>query len=344
MKKFNDEILRSARQSADPLADNFIKEALSFGKEEVKALRSFIKGQSSHAEVPLLLAFEKQVFRQMPGFYDVKSSETAVRVFRTYAREIMSLLGSLSLPYCYAAADGARVLYFSDKIRNNTHQRLTDTAAFIFDVFESADFERSETLRAAILRTRLIHAFIRHGLLKSGKWDDEKWGLPVNQEDMAGTNLAFSHLIIRGLRKLNRHLSADEAIAFRKHWAVVGYFLGINEVFLVWSASEANALEEAIVRHTFKVSEEGQALTAALLTAYGEIIPAFLPTEYPAAMMRYLLGNHTADILGLPEGHWSDILVEPLKLFNYFQTERENRLEPGEKIRRLKAEIFEASY
>ena len=39
-------------------------------------------------------------------------------------------------------------------------------------------------------------------ILRSGRWDAERWGAPINQHDMAGTQLLFSLAVLEGLRTL----------------------------------------------------------------------------------------------------------------------------------------------
>ena len=113
----------------------------------------------------------------------------------------MNLLGLLSLPYCYAAADGARVLDLSERIKNKPEHRLNETADFVWDVMAPNAFKPDGKGFTSILKVRLLHAAIRFYTGKSSKWNAADWGLPVNQEDMAGTNLSFSLLVVRGLRK-----------------------------------------------------------------------------------------------------------------------------------------------
>lgn len=73
----------------------------------------------------------------------------------SYLPEILHLLGFYSLPYCYAAADGAKVLVKSEKILHNTPKRLSDTAGFVLDVLDKGAFEASGKGFVALFKTRL---------------------------------------------------------------------------------------------------------------------------------------------------------------------------------------------
>src|SRR4051812_40171120 len=107
------------------------------------------------------------------------------KVFETYALQIMYLLGVMSLPYCYAGSPGNKALYISEKMRHSPGKRLADTADFVIHVCTPGNLNHGAIGHYYIRRTRLIHAIARHHVLK-GEWNVKSFGLPINQEDMAG--------------------------------------------------------------------------------------------------------------------------------------------------------------
>ncbi len=115
-------------------------------------------------------------------------------------RLISLLLGTYSLPYCYAGANGAQVLWISERIKNNTFQRLEETGAFVFGIMQESDWHNGSNFQR-IAKIRLLHAAVRWFTLHSGRWNDA-WGYPICQEDMAATNLSFSYIAIQGLPKI----------------------------------------------------------------------------------------------------------------------------------------------
>jgi hypothetical protein len=86
-------------------------------------------------------------------------------------------------------------------------KRLEETGNFVFGVLNPKQWKSSEAgipiAMLRILKVRLMHASIRFFTLYHQTWDTKALGLPVNQEDMAGTNLAFSYIVIVGMRKNN---------------------------------------------------------------------------------------------------------------------------------------------
>lgn len=217
----------------------------------------------------------------------------------SYLPEILHLLGFYSLPYCYAAADGAKVLVKSEKILHNTPKRLSDTAEFVLDVLDKGAFEASGKGFVALFKTRLYHAATRYFILKKGDWHPEA-GQPINQEDMAGTLLSFSLIVLKGLQKLNRSINLSDKEHYLQAWALMGERLGIQKTFLPANLKEAEQLEESIRQRHFRASEEGSLLAGKLISYYLENLPAGINPAWVTSQVRYLLGADIADILKLP--------------------------------------------
>jgi hypothetical protein len=236
----------------------------------------------------------------LPYWADRKLLQNGSAFFVKHAELIMQLLGLLSLPYCYAAADGAMVLYLSQRLKSDAHKRLLDTSDFIWNVMAPNAFEAKGNGLASSLKIRFTHAFARYYTLKNGRWNDAL-GVPVNQEDMAGTNLAFSLIVIRGLRKLGRSVTYQDQHAFLHLWAVIGYLLGLDDDLIPRDGKAANQLEGAIRARQFRSSAQGQELVKSLLLYFKEVMPANVSERETIRLMRYLLGEEIAALLGLPE-------------------------------------------
>jgi hypothetical protein len=172
-----------------------------------------------------------------------------------------------------------------------------------------------EALRR-LARVRLVHAAVRWFSYHGG-WDAAAWGVPVNQEDMAGTNLSFSYVILQGLRKNGVREAVEEEEAYQHFWNVAGYLSGVPEALLPQNLREAYVLGTAIARRQFRPTDEGRALTRALLRTIEAIVPQAALRGIPAAQMRFLLGDDFADQLGIPAVPLEKRLVRlvPLRLF-----------------------------
>ncbi len=277
--------------------------------------------------------------RPNPQWYDPGRITRGQQIFKKYAMPVMSLLGGLSLPYCYAASPGNKALYLSEKMRQNPGKRLTDTADFILAVSTPGSLEKNQSGLFHINKTRIIHSVARYYLLKKGSWENQ-WGLPINQEDMAGTNLAFSYIILRGLQNSAFILSEREKEDFLFLWRYIGHQLHIHKDLLPATFAEASALERAIRHRHFKKSEEGTRLTQELIQYYQGVVP-YRDAYLIDSQIRYWLGASVADCVGLPAQPVKDRIVEFLNSFketaNFLQMNPHSYLEMLHNHQRLKA-------
>jgi hypothetical protein len=289
------------RNSSDSIADKAVLELIK--NDGHKAVYNFIATNRYNAQkidsqsFPQLAALNNSV-HQIPEWLDQKKMELASRLFEKYMPEILHTLGFLSLPYCYAASDGARVLALSKKISENPEKRLRDTATFVLELLSPDAFEQSGKGFASILNTRLIHAATRYSILKSGQWKPG-WGMPINQEDQAGTLLSFSYMVLKGLQKMQVNPSTSEQDAYLHFWAVCGLRLGIMPELIFLGKDENKALEMAIRQRHFRESEHGQFLTKVLLDYYRSQTPSIYPAQWAESQMANLLGPQVAEYLGI---------------------------------------------
>jgi hypothetical protein len=315
------------RQKQDPLADQTVKKMLAAGQGQL--LRQFVAiapqnkpmAQATFDGLSPHLDSYRAELSALPNWACPKRMQAGAAFFAKYALEIMPLLGAASLPYCYAAADGARVLLFSERLQKDVQQRLLETGRFVFEVMQKGAFQSPDSRGFVMVqKVRLLHALIRQGIAKAAEknpqlWQSE-WGAPINQEDLAGTNLDFSYLIVRGLRKMGYHIEPQQADDYLYLWAVIGQLLGIETALLVLNMAEARLLAQKIESRQFRSSPQGRQLMAVLLAHFHQNLPPFLPKGYIEALMRHLLGDKVADLLALPQANWTAFLVEKLVDFN----------------------------
>lgn len=215
------------------------------------------------------------------------------------------------MPYCYLGADGAKVLYLSERIRNDTFKRLLETGNFLKAVM-SFDTWAEQKIFVICLKVRLLHASIRYFTIHSNRWD-MAWGFPVNQEDMLGTNLAFSLIVLRGMEKLGYNIDKSYEDAYLNTWNVIGFLLGIKPEIMPNNYLEAVKLDKQIASRQFRQSPESQVLTTSLIN----VIRGFAPNKFTADLLqeqsRYLLGEKYAQMLGIAETNIPNTL---LKVYN----------------------------
>ena len=148
-----------------------------------------------------------------------------------------SLIGGFSAPKIVKVLDSTRYLTEHEK---RTWRRLNETFDMVLACLETAS---ALTVGGegwkAVLRVRLLHSSVRIRILSSSSsssspsssWDSEKDGLPINQEDMMATLLAFSVNVLDSIKKVNCHdserlLSREEQEDYLHMWRLIGFYMG----------------------------------------------------------------------------------------------------------------------
>ncbi|NBA85491.1 DUF2236 domain-containing protein [Emticicia sp. CRIBPO] len=312
--QYSSQKLDGLRLVGDPSADLVVEQLLAkngqaYAREMMKKLVDF-RDDHFFSEDPVLKDFYTQNAR-IPGFLNRKDIIRATDFYTRYQREIGVILGCYSLPYCYLAEDGARVLQISGRIKNDTYNRLKETGHFLRNVMKVDAWENGSIFQI-LLKIRLLHAVSRYFTLLSGRWNMD-WGYPVNQEDMAGTNLSFSFIVVKGLIKLGIQPDSVQENAYLLTWSGIGQIMGIEPGLLVNTYKEAYHLDKAIALRHFRKSEVGVELTDALMNCYATIADSELVAGLFRSQSRLLLGEKYADLLGIPKAR---ISVPVLNLFN----------------------------
>ncbi|MFY0592146.1 oxygenase MpaB family protein [Roseivirga sp.] len=319
--KYSEQLLNDSRVEKDDLADKVIsnyfpkdKALLQQHLDGLELNNSFLN-ETADVSLKHLLA---DVQEKANSFSDEELSKGQA-FFNEHASDIMLLLGFMSLPYCYAAQNGAEVLVRSQRILNNPEQRLMDTAEFVFDVTHKDAFKPNGKGLVSILKVRLLHAATRWYIGQDETWKGKTFGEPVNQEDMAGTNLSFSLLVLRGLRKLGRLILPEKAYDYINYWNKIGILLGQNEGLLPESNKEAAVLERKIRKRQFGASEAGTKLTQSLLNYY-EMATKDTPIEGKSkTFMNFLVGSSVSNMIGLEINDFDRIVFRPYQLFISFK-------------------------
>ncbi len=335
------EFLNQNRLIGDPSADNLVNEI--FEKMEQAKFYRFLQMDSAailESEDSKLKSFLIEI-RPLPQWFDAERISKGQKFYKKFATPVMTLLGGLSLPYCYAATPGNKALYLSDKMRNSPGKRLVDTADFIITVSTALNISENSEAQISMNKLRLIHAVARYYIFKSNNWSME-WGVPINQEDMAGTNLAFSYIIISGLQKSGYMVTEREKENFLALWRYIGYQLHIEDKLLPATLKEAELLEKTIRKRHFKQSEEGFTLAKELITYYKSMTKG-MDSYLLESQIRYWLGPLAADCVGLKADKVKDTIVQTVNLFkestNFYDGESDSFMKMMKNHKLLKKQV-----
>jgi hypothetical protein len=319
---YSNEFLGAKRLLGDAAADEFIQKVFADPASRIQ-LQQWLSGPSTPGHLRSLQETFPDVdfiyhCAELPSWTDHTLMKAGSAFFAKHSEMIMSLLGLLSLPYCYTAANGAMVLYLSELIHKQTTKRLFDTAIFVWEVMAPDAFSKTGNAFEEILKVRIMHAAVRYYTLKDGKWTDS-WGLPINQEDMAGTNLSFSLIVIRGLRLLGFSVSQAELEAFMHTWAVIGHLTGLNEDLIPGNTKMAQQLDQAIKKRQFRESDHGKELTRSLTNHILKVNKSRASAKEILGLMRYLLGKEIADMLDIDTSELPGYKISLIRTINYLK-------------------------
>lgn len=313
---WTDSLLDRMRQLGDPIADAVIQQL--FAEGEVAAVNSLMSTlvTNEFPEPETLPKIVREYLAQidcLPDWAEPNLIRAGEEIFSRYGPSIILLLTFYSLPWDYLAHKGVQVLALTTRLLTDPRRRGLEVLQFVFDVLQVGGLtDGAGRGRRSIQKVRLMHAAVRRLAAASADWRPE-WDLPINQEDLAGTLVSFSWIVLDGLTKLGITLPESDCEAYLHCWRVAGCMLGIRAELLTSNFESARALAETFERRQFGPSAQGQALTLALIgmmsdTPLGDVFQYAAPRY-----IRYFLGQQRAAWLGIQGALDAEFLIAPLR-------------------------------
>ena len=240
------EQLEPYRHVGDPLVDDIFVCRRQEGNpvragEDLVALAATARPESPLASERALYKFY-QTYSTFPSswFADKSILSQGQDVFLAYLPAISMSLYYRSLVPGFSIPRIAVVLASTGYLappasRDHVRNRLMDTGLFLLKCFgTNVDdlFPGGEAWKCA-LYVRTLHAKVRHGLLQRRKgasraWDTARLGIPINQEDMAATLMAFAINPLLGTEMLlGSPVPKSDVLAYLAVWRYIGWLLGI---------------------------------------------------------------------------------------------------------------------
>ncbi len=313
--RWNDALLEPMRLVGDPLADEVIAEVIRQHElEKVNLIfRSLVENDDIvPADMPPEVNAYLEETAVLPDWADMDLIEQGQDFFSLHWPNIVTLLFCASLPSAYAAWRGAQVLLLTTRLTERMHRRIFETAQFVLNVMEPGAFTASGKGIRSVQKVRLMHAAIRRLIEHDPRWRsqwDMAWGMPINQEDMAGTLMTFSTEILVGMTRFRIPINGAEEKSFLHAWKVVGHIMGIQPELLPTGPQDAYDLAETIFQRQRGPSEAGTTLAKALMDFMRLQIPGKLFDGFPPTIIRHAVDKDVADMLAVPQSDWTDALL-----------------------------------
>jgi hypothetical protein len=315
---WTDEFLDGMRLIGDEPADQLVKEL--FAEQQVGAvnlmMRKLVENEGiPPGSIPDSLREFLQSSAVLPQWTGMEKVRLAENLFWLHGPAIVLLLFCYSLPFCYAARKEVQALALTGRLYTDVNRRVTETAQMVIDVMAPGGLTGSGAGVRTAQKVRLMHAGVRVQILASKRWSQE-FGCPLNQEDLAGTLMSFSVIVLDGLRQLNISVSELEAEAYLHCWKVIGHILGLREELMPVDLADATAFTKAFRVRQFEECAEGQLMTKALLDMMAHILPGNIFDLIPQALTYHFTGEKMANLLGVKPVPFDSLLFLPLQLSN----------------------------
>jgi len=297
----------AALNDGDPAADALVDWMYAFGPREARALfeRALVQGVPADAPEPLK-AFFRSVERT-PAWVDHDAIADGVQFIHRIGESAAYVLRDLALMGGYLLSGFNQALVMTGALNKGTARRIAETGQWWMDCTEPGGLARFGAGFRSTMHVRLVHAMVRRHLVGHAEWDGARWGLPLNQIDMAATYLGFSVVMLGGLRKIGIPVTPRESRGVMQLWSYACWLMGVDEKWLRLSEREGVVL----LHHTMMTqsppdwtsSELGHALSREPLERHFDRFEALrrqLAYHQHLSVSQYFLGRERMQQLGLP--------------------------------------------
>jgi hypothetical protein len=305
--RWTDDYLDSLRLLGDPAADEAVRRLMQDHETETAAVifhRMRVNDGFAPAEhFPDLLDFFEATSR-LPEDVDTDRLQRGERIFNAHLLTGALILLAKSLPEGYQAPNLAIILGMAGLLRTQTFKRLLGTLELVLNVTRPGEFRAGGKAIVTAQKLRLLHAGVRHVARTRVPEYGAQYGVAVNQEDLLGTIMGFSLLVILGMRALRAGWTAEQEEDFLYLWKVYAYMMGIHPDGdterldgLPENVDDAIAFYEAYGRRHYVAADlnpQGVALAAANRRMLETMVPRILRWlgmgVLPVVFMRRLMG------------------------------------------------------
>jgi uncharacterized protein (DUF2236 family) len=247
----DDGFLDSLRAQGDPLADQAVLRLMAH--REVRAVNEIFKTLRADddpipADAPEPFREFVEATRELPPGVDRDRLARGGHVFLKHAASAAVAMLASSLPRGYAAPCLCEILSISRDLQKHPFQRLMGVIQLLVNVSNPGSVEPDGKAIVTAQKLRLLHAGVRTMVPRFRPGYEERFGVPVNHEDMLATIMGFSYLVIEGIRRLGLRLSDQEAEDYYYLWRVYAGMMGIPDEYIPPSVAEAGEFYDSYVR------------------------------------------------------------------------------------------------
>ncbi|WP_051433318.1 oxygenase MpaB family protein [Promicromonospora kroppenstedtii] len=302
----------------DPLADAVIAEFDELGRSARTTLqRGLTEGRATVPDAPPAVDALLAHAETAPGWISPELLDTGDQTSLAvppHWRGLASAGGSLA--HTYSSPAIARLLVGTGRLTSTAPRRLAETGLWVASAILPGGLRRGAPGYVQTVQVRLLHARARASAMSHG-WDADRWGIPINQADIARTWLDFTVVPFTFLESVGYRLTPEEQSRLYRYWWYIGHLLGLDEEFFldVEDHRQAGELLDLLDSTTAPPDENSHALVGALFDAATATLAAAPQSPMDAPGWRDLLNalagryhGKNAAALGIPDSPITAVL------------------------------------
>ncbi|MBM7369395.1 oxygenase MpaB family protein [Gordonia hydrophobica] len=218
----------------DPVMDAVVAEMADAGMRHTRPLfeQALVAGIDSVEDAPPTMI---EFFRSMeatPDWVDPDQVALAARVMQSGGADGLYIARDVALMGGYQFSGFNQTLLRTGALTKGSNKRFAETSRWALDVISEGGLAVHGTGYCSTIRVRFIHSMVRRHVEAMPDWDTGRWGLPINQTDMAATlvgSLVAPSIGVAGLGLVNNRREY-EAIAQLTRY--VGWLIGVDDDYL----------------------------------------------------------------------------------------------------------------
>ncbi|NLV79043.1 MAG: DUF2236 domain-containing protein [Rhodococcus sp.] len=218
----------------DAPADRLVEWMYTTGSGPARALfeKALAAGIDSIDDAPAPL---REFFTEVEAVSDLvdwDKIELGARVMRSGGADGLYIARDVALLGGYLFAGFNQTLLRTGALEKGSNARFAETSQWALDVIGEGGLRPFGAGYRSTVHVRLIHAIVRRHVAAMPDWSTERWGVPINQTDMAATLVGALVAPVMGgigVGMINRP-AEYEAVAHLTRY--VGLLMGVDDEFV----------------------------------------------------------------------------------------------------------------
>ena len=220
--------------AGDPMMDDVVAEMSALGMRETRPLfeQALVDGIDAVDDPPPLMEAFFRHIEATPDWVDHDQLTLAAQVMQSGGADGLYIARDVALLGGYQFSGFNQTLLRTGALTKGSNKRFAETSRWALDVISEGGLQLRGAGYRSTIRVRFIHSMVRRHVESMPDWDNDRWGLPINQTDMAATlvgSLVAPSIGVAGLGLVN---SPSEYRAVGHLTRYVGWLIGVDDDFL----------------------------------------------------------------------------------------------------------------